>query len=173
MPPNKLLQFRQLNSSSKHDAAALLPVVLGSPQYSLIVSGRLPNEADVEEILIDRPPGKDAADKFVFGVNADGEMVGCVDLIRGYPDAATAFIGLLLLMETHQGQGFGRQVLQMIEQIAPDWACTRLRIAVIVTNIAALNFWKKHGFAETGIRKQVPGYIADAIVMEKPLSAKS
>lgn len=171
MPHLDSLQLRCLSTTSKDDTAALCRIILAAPGYSQTVFGRPPYPADATEILTELPPGKEAADKFVYGVYAGDDMIGCVDLIRGYPDAGTAHIGLLLLAESRQGSGLGGQTLQLIEQLVAGWHCNMLRIAVVSTNLIALRFWQKAGFTETGVRRKIENYIADAIVLDKPLAA--
>ena len=52
--------------------------------------------------------GKSYDDKFVFGIYCGADMVGCADLIRGYPDADTAWLGLLLVVSALTAWGLPR-----------------------------------------------------------------
>ena len=85
-------------------------------------------------------------DKFVLAVLEGEELLGCVDLIRGYPTPDTAYLGLLLLKECRQGRGIGSQVVLQLMEMAANWGCTNMRLGVIETNLPALYFWTKHGF---------------------------
>lgn len=97
------------------------------------------------------PEGKSYEDKFVLGVYGDGVMVGCIDLIRGFPDSITAFVGLLLIAEPFQGRGIGVRAYHLVENYIRAWGtCTKVRIGVVGTNEAVLPFWKKLGFMPTG-----------------------
>jgi GNAT superfamily N-acetyltransferase len=112
------------------------------------------------------PPGKATADKFVLLFSRDGIPVGCADVIRGHPSPDVAFIGLLLLAEQAQGRSNGVHALAHIATLAAGWACTALRIAVIETNVRALAFWRREGFAELH-RKPAPHFTGQAILMER------
>ena len=67
-----------------------------------------------EKALLEAPPEKEPKDKFLGGYWKEGALVGCTDLIRGYPEPDIACLGLLLLSEAHQGQGLGVSALKHI-----------------------------------------------------------
>ena len=97
------------------------------------------------------PPGKAAADKHTLGVFDGESMVGCIDLVRGWPDEATAVIGLLLLEPPARGRGAGRQAFAAIEAQARAWPeITQLRALVIASNDVARPFWERLGFRANG-----------------------
>jgi GNAT superfamily N-acetyltransferase len=144
-------------------------VLSAAPEYSLIVEGKLPSSTAAAELFAELPPGKSYVDKFVFGFLDAKGMVGCAEVIRGYPTEKVAYIGLLLFAESEQGKSFGPYALDMIEPIASAWGCTALRIAAIETNTRALAFWHREGFSEL-YRKPSSRYTGQAIVMERALS---
>jgi ribosomal protein S18 acetylase RimI-like enzyme len=82
-----------------------------------------------------------------------------------------AVIGLLLLAEPWQHRGLGRAFAALIEQAIGAWPeIDRLRLGVAVSNTAALIFWRKLGYRETGeVKPPQPGMVADVHVFEKPL----
>jgi len=84
-------------------------------------------------------------------------------MVRGYPETAIVFIGLLLFQEGSQGRGLGPQVLRLAEGIGTGWQCRALRLAVIDTNPRALDFWKREGFIEL-VRKPAMDFAGQAIV---------
>ena len=91
------------------------------------------------------------ADKSLYGVYRGEEIVGCVEVIRGFPTEEVAMIGLLLIHQTSQGQGLGRLAYEATEEVCRSWPSTRrLRIGVILSNDIVLAFWKKMGFIRTG-----------------------
>jgi diamine N-acetyltransferase len=163
-----MLSFQRLYADDTEDMANLQLVLEGAPAYSLQVKGHLPSPTDAEDLFDERPPGLSMEDKLVGGFWLNNQMVGCVEICKGYPTAHIAYIGLLLFTEKYQGYGYGREALVHIRALARSWHCHVLRIAVIETNDNALAFWKNEGFK--GIyRKSVPGYIGDAIAMESHL----
>ena len=91
-----------------------------------------------------------------------------MDLVRGYPTETTAYIGLLLFSESHQGRGLGAQVLAYVRSLAQSWGCRHLRIAVISTNVRAFGFWQREGFEEIEKAKN-SRFIGESVVMEAAL----
>ncbi|MGG1945748.1 GNAT family N-acetyltransferase [Trinickia sp. NRRL B-1857] len=137
--------------------------------YIQLVEGRAPSGFDVDDFFEGMPPGKTAVDKFTIGLFADDDIVGCADVIRAYPDSACAFIGLLLFAETHQGRGYGKAALGLIDEMVRRWGCTRMRLAVVSSNRRAFSFWQREGF-ETLYRVNNERFLGELIVMERPLA---
>ena len=152
------------------ELAALTEVVLGAPGYSQQVEGRAPAAADVPALLADLPPGFTHEDKFFYGIWVNGRMVGCADVLRGWKHAGQSMIGLLLLREDAQGQGYGREACGLLEDIARNWpGMASMRVGVVSTNTGGLAFWRRMGYAETGERVKLPQYLGETIILEKPL----
>lgn len=143
-----------------------------APDYARRVTGLAPGNADAQSLLAALPEDKTHADKFVFAIYRNREMIGCADLIRGYPQPATAMLGLLLLSERRQRHGMGRRAYCLLEGIVRGWgSCERVRIGVVRTNEQVTPFWTQLGFAPTGeVRPYRHGSVAsEVLVFEKPL----
>jgi len=143
-----------------------------APDYAQRVTGLPPQNADAQSLLAALPEGKTHADKFVFAIYRNREMIGCADLIRGYPHPATAMLGLLLLSERRQRRGMGRRAYCLLEGIVRSWgSCERVRIGVVRSNEQVTPFWTQLGFAPTGeVRPYRHGCVAsEVLVFEKPL----
>ena len=153
------------------ELAALQCVLEAAPTYFLTVTGLPPGNAEAQSTLTALPQGKSYEDKFVWGLYEGEAMIGCADVIRGYPVRDKAVIGLLLLGEPRQGRGLGRAFVALIEQAIGAWPEIRwLRLGVAAPNTGALAFWRKLGYRETGeVKPAPPGIVADVLVMEKPL----
>jgi len=146
-------------------------VLEAAPSYYLAVTGLPAGDAEAQSIYTGLPHGKTYADKFVWGLYGGQSMIGCADVIRGYPARDKAVIGLLLIAQPWQRRGLGRSFAILIEQAIGAWPeveCLRLNVAV--SNSSAHAFWLKLGYRETGEMKPAPpGFIAAMRVMEKPL----
>lgn len=160
------------------DLPALQRVLEGAPGYAMRVGGAPPGPDEAHDTLTALPPDVEASAKVVFGVFEGEAMVGCADVIRGWPAPDVAFIGLLLLAEAHQGRGLGRLAYDRVEAAIRAWpGCRRIRLGVVEANAQALPFWRACGFAATGERKPFEnGAVRSEVVlmekrleMEKPL----
>ena len=156
------------------EMAELQRVHEGAPEYSDRVTGAPPGPSDAQSAYTILPPGKSYDDKFVFGIYRGERMVGCADLIRGYPDARTAHLGLLLIAEAWQRQGIGRAAYRALEDHARSWGtCDRMRVGVVRTNACVLSFWSSEGFVPSGeVKPYRYGNVhSDVIILTKPLAA--
>jgi RimJ/RimL family protein N-acetyltransferase len=154
------------------EITALQRVLEEAPQYTYRLTGRLPEPGDAQNLFDSCPAGKTRADKFVFAISFNGHIIGCADVVRGYPEQDTAMIGLLLLSEQHHRQGTGRTAYTRLEAIIRSWGqCHKIRIGVVRTNEAVLPFWQKLGFVPTGERKpyRYEQVESETIVLEKVL----
>lgn len=150
---------------------ALQSVLAAAPAYFETVTGTPPGNAAAQSTFTALPPGKEYDDKRVWGLYAGARMIGCADVIRGYPVREKAVIGLLLLAERWQRRGFGRAFALLLENVVSGWPeIATLRIGVVDRNAGALAFWRKLGYAETGETKRDPAFAGAVIVLEKSLA---
>jgi len=160
------LTYRRLSASDPDDVSSLQSVLEAAPGYYRIIGNSSPKPDESLSELKEVPEGHSLDDKFNFLIEYSGEPVGCLDILKGYPSKEIAFIGLLLFAESHQGRNLGQQVLKYVIKLAENWACSRLRIAVVDTNERALAFWKREGFTELS-RKHSNKYIGNIVVLER------
>jgi|GEM_PF-58825 len=69
--------------------------------------------------------------------------------------------------------GVGSLLLAAVEERLQQAKCTRVRLETMVTNLAAIQFYERHGYEPS---ETVPGYYSDgtdALMMEKDLLARS
>jgi RimJ/RimL family protein N-acetyltransferase len=143
-------------STSERDMALLQSLLELAPRYARITTGESVSSGAAEQLMAALPSGGNYEDKFVFAALHNGSAVGCADLIRGYPTQAFAFIGLLLIAEPLENQGYGTAVFKELCAVASAWhSCSRLRLGVLEVNQKAIRFWSSLGFVATGEVKPV------------------
>jgi GNAT superfamily N-acetyltransferase len=161
-----MLEFRLMQTGNETDISDLFTLLKQAEAYSILVEGAPPSIEDAHENLSELPPGKTAADKCFYGIWQAGCLIGCADLIRGYPEPDIAYLGLLLFADSNQGKGHGVQALNHLFRLARG--CARMRLGVIAGNVRGLSFWKREGFGEI-YRKSVEGFTGEVIVMQKEI----
>src|SRR5512139_3950475 len=77
--------------------------------YVELVTGEPPGPGEARALLSDLPPGKQPADKYVFGFRegATGRLVGVLDLVRDYPRPREWYLSLLLFGPASRGRRYG------------------------------------------------------------------
>jgi GNAT superfamily N-acetyltransferase len=138
----------------------------------MAVTGGPPGSAEAQNTFTALPPGRSYDDKRIYGLYSGDAMIGAADVVRGWNAPHKAIIGLLLLAERWQHRGIGHAFLALVEQAIAAWPeIDTVRIAVVASNRDALAFWRRAGFRETcEVRPAVPPFIAEIIVLEKPLA---
>lgn len=149
----KEIDFKLLKGEPQ-ELIDLQTILESAPEFAHRTTGALPGASDAQSTFTMLPPNKTYADKFVFNLYRKESPVGCIDLIRGYPESSTAWIGLLLIDERLHGQGLGRLGYRKIERQIRSWPEVKsIGISVVATNDMAIPFWQKMGFSLTGERK--------------------
>jgi RimJ/RimL family protein N-acetyltransferase len=163
----------RLLTGAPDEVAALQGVLDAAPRYARLITGALPAASEAADTFSVLPPGKTHDDKSVFGVYLAEQMIGCVDLIRGYPDPSTTFLGLLVIAEPFQQRGLGSGAFHQLEQLVRGWnACDRIRLAVVRVNEQGIAFWKSVGFTPTGETKPYSDgcVVSELVLFEKSLA---
>ncbi|WP_052352009.1 GNAT family N-acetyltransferase [Deinococcus pimensis] len=77
---------------------------------------------------------------------SDSELRGVLDVLVGYPDDRTFYLGLLLLSPEARGHATGRAVYAAFERWAVSLGAERVELGVVRENVRALAFWERQGF---------------------------
>ena len=142
---------------SEKDAAAVYALESGNADFFALTFSS-PSAESFWENLAALPPGKGYKDKYYIGFFDGGRLIAEADLIAGYPDGETAYIGLFMLDKTRQGAGEGSRLAREIFRFFKESGYLKVKIGVIEGSEKAAAFWKKNGFAFTGERVRKEGY---------------
>lgn len=85
--------------------------------------------------------------------NDTGEIIGCVYLKK---DKERLYLGMLTVSPELQAKGIGKLLLKASEEKALEKACKSIVMTVITSRIELINWYKRHGYNETGERKPFP-----------------
>ena len=115
--------------------------------------GRMNTLEDIYNDLEILPPGKSIKDKYYVGYFDGEELAAVMDLIDGFPDERTAYIGFFMMNIEYQGKGIGTKIItELIEYLKmADFASVRL--GYDKDNPQSSHFWKKQLFQSI---KEVP-----------------
>ena len=128
------------------DMEVLMAFCGTNPGYFEAV-GQALSRAELERSMTLLPPGKTLADKhFVGFYDGAGRLTSLVDLIEGYPDGETAYIGLFMTDGTRGGQGIGSAVIGELLDALRALGFARVRLAYGRDDPRAAHFWEKNGF---------------------------
>lgn len=139
---------------TRADGDSLDRLYLRCADFLRLTEGRDPAKGDGLALLRTRPPRVPLAHKFVFGIREHEELIGAVDLVRGYPGPLTWYLGLMLLVPEARGRGLGCAICSALALWVHGQGGRHIRLAVQQQNEAALRFWQRQGFAIIGSGEQ-------------------
>jgi ribosomal protein S18 acetylase RimI-like enzyme len=126
--------------------------------YVELVTGAPPGPGEARALLSELPPGKDLADKYVFGFrDASGKLVGVLDLVRDYPRPREWYLSLLLFGPASRGRRHGEGVYRWVAGWVAAEGGRAVRLVVTEDNPKAIRFWQRMGFQVEGAGTQVRG----------------
>ncbi len=148
------------------DAGDILTLCAGNPIYYQYHPPMASRESVLEDLAA-LPPGKGPEDKFYLGFFAGETLAAVMDLILGYPDGSTAYIGFFMVDRAFQGRGTGSALIGDCGEALARAGYRRLRLAVDRGNPQSAHFWTKNGFVRTG--EEYPNGFSAYLPMEKSL----
>ena len=157
------LAVRELTAA---ESGAVFALYETNPQYFRYCgSPALPETAARD--MASLPPGVDREQKYFLGYYDGGELLAVLDLIDGYPDAGTAFLGLFMVRGDRAGQGLGTRLMEELFASLASAGFLRVRLAFAAENPQAARFWAKNGFV---VLRRVPHEYGEMSVAERPLT---
>jgi GNAT superfamily N-acetyltransferase len=115
----------------------------------------------------DRPPSVPLERKHVFVV----DDVALLDMLEGYPDERTWFLGLIFIVPHARNRGLGTRLVEAVCDHARGHGASALRLAVAQNHPDARRLYERLGFRFVDNRERTiyTGAIVDLAVLERPL----
>lgn len=124
---------------------------------------------DLMEEILTKP------DTTVLKYSEGSKILACVELRK---TSSKLYLGMLTVSPTLQGKGIGKVMLSEAEAEAKRQGCKSLFMTVISIRKELIDWYKRHGYAETGERKPfnmpdtrwgVPKQPLEFIVLQKSI----
>ena len=128
------------------DADALLNFCLQNDQYYRYC-GKQPSRELILHDLHITPPNTSADAKYYIGFYDGDILVAIMDLIDGYPDSDTAFIGFFMMNRQLQGRQIGTSIIQELCLYLKETGLERVLLGIDKENPQSNAFWAKNGFS--------------------------
>jgi len=163
-----LLNKYSLKKMDKDNAKEILELYESNPEYFEYCPPSPSIEGIIEE-LHELPPDTEKDNKYYLGIYDHDKLIGVIDLITNYPNEETAFIGLFMLHGNLQNKGLGSKLIEDFLQKLKNENYIYCRLAYIVGNTKAQNFWTNHQFKPIKQTKSSNCNNLDVILTERKL----
>ncbi len=127
------------------DVEEILKLCKGNPQFYRYTEAS-PEREQIHNDMRLTPPDTDPSAKHYVGFFRERDLVAVMDLIDGYPEPETAYIGFFMMNLSYQGQGTGTAIISEAADCLKKAGKTAIRLAIDKGNPQSSGFWKKNGF---------------------------
>ncbi len=124
--------------------AAALAIYEQNAAYYQVIGEPKPTAKTVLDDATALPPGMPATAKHFWLVKQAGQPVAVLDLVEGYPEQTTLYVGLLLVAQHRQGHG--QAIIAQLSDALGTHGYKRMELAGVHANDAADKFWTAIGF---------------------------
>ncbi|MFF8512781.1 GNAT family N-acetyltransferase [Streptomyces sp. NPDC015492] len=155
---------------AQQEMAEVVDLYISNPEYCRAAGEYDPDRfpADQAEADLREEAAVDGAE-VMLARDARGRSVGLLSLLDRHPTDGFPWIGLLLVHGRQHRQGIGSQLAEAVEERFRSRGHDGLRLAVLESTPAALDFWTSLGWREIARRPDVQ-HGRPCIVMHKPLT---
>lgn len=163
----KLSDRYRVRTLSEADIEKIYQLCLSNPLYYQHCPPAVTKQHILED-MTNLPPGKTSQDKLYLGYFVEDKLVAVMDLIIGFPEDKTAFIGFFMVDKEQQGQGVGTDIIAELSGALYRTGFYQIQLAYAADNPQSRAFWQKNYFRErdkrTANQNQIP-----VIVMQREL----
>lgn len=131
------------------DLPSVYSLCLGNPLYYKHLNCPLTPDL-VQSDFTALPPGKNCEDKYFLGFCKNGSLAAVMDLVFGYPDEKTVYIGFFMVDRQLQGKGTGSLIISHTADILQRQSYRFMKLAWVEGNRQSEHFWRKNGFEPNG-----------------------
>lgn len=153
----------QVAKLGTEDIPKVFALCSGNPQYYRYCPPPVSMES-IREDMGALPPGKEMTDKYYLGFRDGEKLIAVMDLIIGYPDKQTAFIGFFMMEADMQKKGIGTAIISDVCSYLQQ-RFSGVRLGYVKDNAQSRRFWERNGFIPTGVVSKTEAY--DIVIMEK------
>ncbi len=155
----------------ERDAPHLQALFDADPEYFALADGFVSDVDKLQQIRVALPPDGSYDDKFLFVITQGDQVVGMIDIIRGYPERATWYLPLLFLAKELRGQGSGRRALHAIYAWVRTQGGAAVSVGVAEGNSLGRWLYATEGFVFKTAREPDPTEhrLRRMLVLERPV----
>jgi ribosomal protein S18 acetylase RimI-like enzyme len=133
--------LRRASELGPTDLATIQNVLATDPAIWELLEGAPLRPDEAQHLVTVLPPGVPLERKWMW--ISDGIVM---EMVEGFPDAETWYLGLIFVAPRVRGMGIGTQLLRWLEHQIGKRGGTKLRLAVVVENTGARSLYRRLGY---------------------------
>lgn len=133
--------MKGLRRATPADAPAIQAVLDSDAETWRMLEGAALRPDEAAHLLTEVPPGVPLARKYLWLGN---DVV--IDVVEGYPDPRTWYLGLIFIAPRARGAGLGTCLIEELCSYISEHRGSWLRLAVVAENHAARRLYDRLGF---------------------------
>lgn len=130
---------------TENDIETIYRLCQGNKLYYRYCQAEISREQILRYLYL-RPEGVNEDNKYYLGFFKDELLVAVLDILNGYPDEKTCFIGFFMVNILYQGQGIGTEIIESVLAYIKKIGKAKVRLGIDKENPQSKAFWKKNGF---------------------------
>jgi len=127
--------------------------------FHLVQGEKATIESSIND-MVAVPPNCDIEQKIYISIWKNDKVIGILDVIEGFPDPTSFWIGLLLIHGEMHGKKIGSRIVDAVLNAAKVTGYKTSQLGVIENNTKGIAFWQNCGF-------NISCYSENVIVMTK------
>ena len=141
----KLSSIYHVRKLDKEDIKMIYEFCKSNTQYYEYCK-KNPSIELIEKDLSITPPNIPIEQKYYIGFFDHNSLIAIMDLIDGYPNKDTAFIGFFMMNKKVQGIGVGSKIIFETLTYLKNFGFNRCQLGIDKENPQSNHFWRKNGF---------------------------
>lgn len=159
MELQKVSHRYRIRSLMETDVDDILRLSEGNPMFYQYCPPFVTRESILNDMKV-LPIGNLDVKKYYIGFFENKKLIAIMDMVLGYPDEETAYIGLFMVEREVQGCGIGSFIVKEYVEYMRMLGKKTIQLAFAKGNSQSEAFWQKNGFVKTGKEVENDGYIA-------------
>lgn len=167
-----LLELKRLSQKylvkklKEDDVSSIYELCSKNPIYYEYIKS-VPTYENIKDSLTELPPSVSLDKKYFVGYYKEGQLIALLDIIAGYPNEQTVYIGWFMMKKELQGTGIGSNIIEEALLYFKEEKFQSVQLGYVKGNKQSEGFWKKNKFIPVGREKDTGDYTV--VVMQRDI----
>jgi len=154
---------------TEEDVSSIYELCIKNPIYYEYIKS-VPTHENIKDSLFELPPNISLDNKYFVGYYKEGQLIALLDIITGYPNEQTVYIGWFMMKKELQGTGIGSNIIAEALLYFKKEKFQAVQLGYVKGNNQSEGFWRKNKFYPVGREKDTNDYTV--VVMQRDIRSE-